>query len=113
VEFSLITNAGNGARQAMAALIQADLSKSGIRVNIVTLDFGALVERISRTSQYEACLLGLTDMAVDPIDQMNVCSVPDPSTHGGHRRNPRTRNGRGASIDWFSRRHRNPRAIFA
>jgi peptide/nickel transport system substrate-binding protein len=72
VEFSVITNAGNRTRQAMAALIQADLSKLGIRVNIVTLDFGALVERISRTSQYEACLLGFSGIAVDPIDQMNV-----------------------------------------
>jgi peptide/nickel transport system substrate-binding protein len=72
VEFSLITNPGNRTRQAIAALIQADLSKIGIRVNIVTLDFGALVERISRTSQYEACLLGFTNMAEDPNDQMSV-----------------------------------------
>ncbi len=73
VEFSLITNAGNRARAAMAALIQADLAKIGIRVNVVTLDFGSLVERISgKTAQYEACLLGFTNMAVDPIDQMSV-----------------------------------------
>jgi peptide/nickel transport system substrate-binding protein len=72
VEFSLTTNPGNRTRQAIAALIQADLSKIGIHVNIVTLDFGALVERISRTSQYEACLLGFTNMAEDPNDQMSV-----------------------------------------
>jgi peptide/nickel transport system substrate-binding protein len=72
VEFSLITNAGNKTRQAIAALIQADLSKIGIRVTVVTLDFGALIERFSKTSQYEACLLGFTNMAEDPIDQMNV-----------------------------------------
>jgi peptide/nickel transport system substrate-binding protein len=72
VEFSLITNAGNRTRQAIAALMQADLNKIGIRVNIVTLDFGALVERISRTSQYDACLLGFTNMAEDPNDQMSV-----------------------------------------
>ena len=56
----------------MAALIQADLSKIGIRVNIVTLELAALIERLSRTSQYEACLLGFTNMAEDPNDQMNV-----------------------------------------
>jgi len=72
VEFSLITNSGSRTRQAIAALIQADLNRIGIRVNIVALDFGALVERISKTSQYEACLLGFTNMAEDPIDQMNV-----------------------------------------
>ena len=72
VEFSLITNSGNRTRQAIAALIQADLGRIGIRVNLVALDFGALIERISKTSQYEACLLGFTNMAEDPIDQMNV-----------------------------------------
>ena len=47
-------------RQTMATLIQADLGKLGIRgVNVVTLDFGALVRRITETSQYEACLLGV------------------------------------------------------
>lgn len=71
VEFSLITNAGNHTRQETAALIQADLRKIGIQMSIVTLDFGSLVERITKTSQYDACLLGFTNMAVDPIDQMN------------------------------------------
>ncbi|HXE64971.1 MAG TPA: ABC transporter substrate-binding protein [Bryobacteraceae bacterium] len=72
VEFSLITNAGNETRERVAALIQSDLSKIGIRVNIVTLDFGTLVERITKTARYEACLLGFTNMAEDPIDEMNV-----------------------------------------
>jgi peptide/nickel transport system substrate-binding protein len=71
VEFSLITNAGNQTRLDVAALIQADLRKIGIQVRIVTLDFGSLVERITRTSQYDACLLGFTNVAVDPVDQMN------------------------------------------
>jgi peptide/nickel transport system substrate-binding protein len=71
VEFSIITNAGNRPRQAMAALIQADLAKIGVRVNIVTLDMGALVDRIARSSQYEACLLGFTGVTLDPNDQMN------------------------------------------
>src|SRR5262249_36642328 len=35
VEFSLVTNAGNRQREAMAALIQDDLRAVGIRVNIV------------------------------------------------------------------------------
>ncbi len=71
VEFSLVTNAGNKARQETAALIQADLRKIGIEMTIVTLDFGSLVDRITKTSQYDACLLGFTNMAVDPTDQMN------------------------------------------
>src|SRR6202044_632324 len=36
VEFSIITNADNRTRQGAAAVIQDDLGKIGIRVNIVT-----------------------------------------------------------------------------
>ena len=72
VEFSLITNAGNRQREAMATVIQDDLRKMGIQVNIVTLDFGSLIERISKSAQYEACLLGLANVAIDPAEQMNI-----------------------------------------
>ena len=72
VEFSLITNAGNRPREAMAPIIQADLRKIGIRVNIVTLDFGSLIERITRTGQYEACLLGFANVEIEPTEQLNV-----------------------------------------
>ena len=47
VEFSLITNTGNASREHMAPLIQADLNKLGIKVNIVILDFGSLVDRVA------------------------------------------------------------------
>jgi peptide/nickel transport system substrate-binding protein len=80
VEFSLITNAGNTSRQQVAALIQADLSKIGIHVSIVTLDFGSLMERVAKTSEYDACLLGFTNMAADPNDQMNFW-LSSGSTH--------------------------------
>jgi peptide/nickel transport system substrate-binding protein len=72
VEFSIITNAGNRTREAMAAIIQDDLSKIGIKVNIVTLDFDSLIERIAKTAQYEACLLGFTSVEINPTEQMNV-----------------------------------------
>jgi peptide/nickel transport system substrate-binding protein len=72
VEFSLITNAGNKSRERTAAIIQDDLRKIGIRVNIAALEFGSLVERISKTADYEACLLGFTNVDVDPSAQNNV-----------------------------------------
>jgi peptide/nickel transport system substrate-binding protein len=72
VEFSLITNAGNRSREAVAAVIQDDLRKIGVHVNIVTLDFSSLIERITKTSQYEAGLLGLANIEIDPDAQMNV-----------------------------------------
>jgi len=72
VEFSIVTNAGNPARARMAALIQQDLAQLGIRINVVTLDFPSLLERISRTFDYEACLLGFVNIELDPNAQMNV-----------------------------------------
>jgi len=72
VEFSLITNAGNKSRERMATMIQQDLAQIGIRLNVVTLDFPSLIERISRTFDYETCLLGLVNVDLDPSAQMSV-----------------------------------------
>jgi peptide/nickel transport system substrate-binding protein len=72
VEFSLITNSGNRLREETATVIQDDLRRIGVQVNIVTLDFSSLIERIARTAQYEACLLGFANVAIDPAEQMNV-----------------------------------------
>jgi len=72
VEFSVITNAGNTARERMAAMIQQDLAGIGIRLHVVTLDFPSLIERITRSYNYEACLLGLVNDDLDPNAQMNV-----------------------------------------
>ncbi len=72
VEFTVITNAGNKSREQMLTMIQQDLSQIGIKVNLVTLDFPSLIERITRTYDYEACLLGLVNTDLDPNSQMNV-----------------------------------------
>lgn len=72
VEFSVITNAGSQTRERMAAMIQQDLLRIGIRLNIVTLDFPSLIERMTRTLNYEACLLGLVNVDPDPSELMNV-----------------------------------------
>jgi len=72
VEFSIITNAGNKYRERMATMIQQDLSGIGIKLNVVTLDFPSLIERITRTFDYEACLLGLVNDELDPNAQMTV-----------------------------------------
>jgi ABC-type transport system substrate-binding protein len=56
----------------MATVIQDDVRKIGIHVDIVTLDLSSLIERIAKTAQCEACLLGFANVAVDPAEQMNV-----------------------------------------
>jgi peptide/nickel transport system substrate-binding protein len=72
VEFSVVTNAGSKARERMSILIQQDLAKLGMKLNIVTLDFPSLIERITRSLNYEACLLGLVNVDSDPSSLMNV-----------------------------------------
>ncbi|MCC6587517.1 MAG: ABC transporter substrate-binding protein [Bryobacterales bacterium] len=72
VEFTIITNAGNKTRERMATLIQEDLKTIGIKVNVLTLDFPSIVERLMKTFNYEACLLGMTNVEVDPTGQMNT-----------------------------------------
>jgi peptide/nickel transport system substrate-binding protein len=72
VRFSILTNAGNTARQKMATLIQQDLAALGMQVNVVALDFPALIERLMHTQDYEACLLGLENVDPDPNSMMNM-----------------------------------------
>jgi peptide/nickel transport system substrate-binding protein len=72
VEFSLITNAGNKLRERIAAMVQQDLAQIGVKLNVVALDFPSLIERMTQTFDYEACLLGLVNVDLDPNAQMNV-----------------------------------------
>jgi peptide/nickel transport system substrate-binding protein len=72
VEFSIVTNSSSKPRERMATMIQQDLRDIGIKVNVVTLDFPSLIERISEKFNYEAAILGLTNVELDPNVQMNV-----------------------------------------
>jgi len=72
VVFSIITNSGNKYRERMTTMIQEDLEKIGVHINVVTLDFPSLIARMTQTFDYEAILLGLTNVGLDPNEQMNV-----------------------------------------
>jgi peptide/nickel transport system substrate-binding protein len=93
VEFSIITNGGNKTRERMAAMIQQDLKALGIRVTVTTLDFPSLIERITRTFNYEACLLGQINTDVDPNGQSHVWN----SSSESHQWNP---NQKTPATDW-------------
>ena len=84
VTFSILTNAGNHSREKMASLIQQDLTVLGIQVNVVTLDFPALIERLMHTQNYQAALLGLSNVDPDPSSMMNVWLSSSPN----HQWNP-------------------------
>ena len=84
VKFSILTNAGNPARHKLAVLIQQDLAALGMQVTIVTLDFPALIERLMKKQDYEACLLGTSNAEVDPSSMMNMWLSSSPN----HQWNP-------------------------
>ncbi|MDP8980336.1 MAG: ABC transporter substrate-binding protein [Acidobacteriota bacterium] len=72
VEFSMVTNAGNKLHERMLAMIQQDLARIGVRLNVAALDFPSLIERITRTYDYESCLMAFANIHIDPNEQMNV-----------------------------------------
>jgi peptide/nickel transport system substrate-binding protein len=72
VEFSILTSSSNAQRSKMATLIQDDLSKLGMNVHVVSLEFRAMVDRLLNTYDYEAALMGLVTGDADPTPEMNV-----------------------------------------
>ena len=72
VEFTILTSASNAERLKMATLIQADLQELGIRVQVVPMEFRALLDRVQQTFDYEASMLSLASGDADPTSDMNV-----------------------------------------
>ncbi len=66
VELSLITSASNSQRRGAATLIQEDLRQLGIRLRVTSLEFRALVDRVTASFDYDTCLLGLGGTDTDP-----------------------------------------------
>jgi peptide/nickel transport system substrate-binding protein len=71
VTFTLMTNAGNALRQKISTLLQADLAKIGIKVNLAFIEARALLARINESFNYEACLLAVASGDVDPNTHLN------------------------------------------
>jgi peptide/nickel transport system substrate-binding protein len=84
VEFSILASSSSPEREKMATLIQEDLRNLGIRVQVVSLEFRALLDRVLNSREYEACILGLVSGDVDPNPEMNVWL----SSGGSHLWNP-------------------------
>lgn len=80
VEFSLIYNAGNPQQAQMTALIQADLSELGIKVDLAPLEFRSVVDRILRARNYDAAIMAISSGDADPNSETNVWTSQG-STH--------------------------------
>ena len=72
VEFSILTSASNAQRTKIATIIQDDLSQLGMAVQVVPLDFHAMVDRLQSSYNYEAAVMGLVSGDADPTSEMNV-----------------------------------------
>jgi peptide/nickel transport system substrate-binding protein len=84
VEFSILTSSSNADRTKMAALIQDDLKELGMRIQVVPLEFRSLIDRVTQTKDYDACVLGLASFDADPNSDLNVWL----SSGGTHLWNP-------------------------
>jgi peptide/nickel transport system substrate-binding protein len=84
VEFSILTSSSNADRTKMATLLQDDLKQLGMRVQVVPLEFRSLIDRVTQTKQYDACILGLASFDTDPNPNLNVWL----SSGGTHLWNP-------------------------
>lgn len=62
---ALLTQRGHTIRERTAAIIQEDLARVGIGVDIVALEVGSLIARIG-SGDYDAVLFGLQASGVDP-----------------------------------------------
>ena len=72
VEFSLLVPAENEPRKLMAAVIQEDLAKLGIRMQVVPIEFAAVTNAWTKSYDYEAILLGLSVTDLEPSTYANL-----------------------------------------
>jgi len=84
VEFSILTSSSNADRAKMATLIQDDLKQLGMRVQVVPLEFRSLLDRVTQTKEYDACVMGIASYDADPNSDINVWL----SSGGTHLWNP-------------------------
>ena len=84
VEFSILTSSTNADRAKMATLIQDDLKQLGMRVQVVPLEFRSLLDRVTQTKEYDACVMGIASYDADPNPDINVWL----SSGGTHLWNP-------------------------
>jgi peptide/nickel transport system substrate-binding protein len=84
VEFSILTSSTNADRSKMAALLQDDLKQLGMRVQVVPMEFRSLLDRVTQTKEYDACIMGVASYDADPNSDINVWL----SSGGTHLWNP-------------------------
>ena len=93
VEFSLLVPAESEPRKLMAAVIQEDLAKLGIKMQVVPVEFAAVTNAWTKSYEYEAILLGLSLTDLEPSTYANLML----STGDAHQWRP---NQKSPSTEW-------------
>lgn len=79
VEFTLLVSVESQPRVEMATIIQADLARLGIRMQVAPLEFGELSRRLNETFEYDAALFGASVTEPDPSSYANFLLSSSPS----------------------------------
>jgi peptide/nickel transport system substrate-binding protein len=72
VTFTIIVSSSNVQRSKLATLAQDDLKQLGMDVQVVPMEFRALVDRVLNTKDYDAVLMNMVNGDVDPTPEMNL-----------------------------------------
>ncbi len=83
VEFTILVSSSNAQRAQMATLVQDDLKQLGMNVHVVTMEARATIDRVLKTHDYEAVIMGLVSGDADPTPDMNVL-MSNGQTHLWH-----------------------------
>ncbi len=79
VEWTLVVPAESEPRVAMAAVIQEDLARLGMKVQIATIENSQVTARLSQSYEYDAILFGTSVTEPDPSSYTNFLRSSSPS----------------------------------
>ena len=71
VRFTLLTQRGHTVRETAAAVLAEDLRQVGIAVDVVPLEFGALIQRVM-AMDFDAAYLGFRASDTDPASNLDL-----------------------------------------
>jgi len=72
VDLTLIVPMESQPRMQMAAVVQEDLAKLGIKLQVAPIEFGELTRRTTQSFEYDAALLGASISEPDPSSYANL-----------------------------------------
>jgi len=101
VEFTLIVPSEVAPRVAMATVIQEDLARLGIKMQVAPIEFQELTRRWSQSYDYDAALLGTSVTEPDPSSYDNFLRSSSP-THQWYPKEPKPATEWEARLDELS-----------